>query len=116
MVHFRYITPFFVAPPHSSPINSFFPNIYSITTQETGNSTGPTSMCAIGELVCTATHRHLQSQRSKVGVGGREEWATGTLSHWMKFNTESCYFTSVFYESVVLVEPSHFPTAYHFPN
>ncbi|GBP11954.1 hypothetical protein EVAR_74571_1 [Eumeta japonica] len=29
---------------------------------------------------------------------GRGKWITGTLTHWMKCDNRSCYFTSVFYE------------------
>ncbi|GBP34596.1 hypothetical protein EVAR_85316_1 [Eumeta japonica] len=36
-----------------------------------------------------------------------DAWAIGTLAHWTESNSGSCYFTSVFCESVVPHRPSY---------
>ncbi|GBP81622.1 hypothetical protein EVAR_74884_1 [Eumeta japonica] len=91
--------------------------------QQTSIVEGHTKMRAIVEQMVTAVHGHSQSQESHRffadlvgGIGylmhgdrvcgrGRGEVGHRTVTHWMKCNSGSCYFTSVF------CEPVHFCAA-----
>ncbi|GBP36463.1 hypothetical protein EVAR_88043_1 [Eumeta japonica] len=55
------------------------------------------------QVRCWPLGREQDITQRKIGLmeWGQREWATGTLTHWTKYNSGGCYFTSAFSVSPV---------------